>query len=879
MLATGTRLGAYEVVSAIGAGGMGEVYKGRDTRLDRIVALKVLPHAYAADTERNLRFAREARAISSLSHPHICALYDLGQQDGIAFLVMEYLEGETLEDRLRKGALSIEDALRFGVQMAQALDHAHRLGIVHRDLKPANIMLTHSGAKLLDFGLAKAVESTGASAGAATSLPTVSRSLTTPGVVIGTFQYMAPEQLEGGEADARTDIFAFGAVLYEMLTGTKPFQGKSQASLIAAIMNGSLPPMATIAPMTPPALEHLVRTCLAKDPDARWQTAHDVLVQLQWLAEGGAQLSVPGPAAVRRRNREWAAWACAAISILALAAVLWIRGRDKEPDAPPVSFTIEPPAGTNFVESTFPAVSPDGRKIVFTAANSRSETKLWLRTLDSPEARELPVTGTPGAPLYPFWSPDSRYIGCLSGNTLLKLDIRGGSPISLARVGGLGGTWNANGIILIGAALPESSLRRVSESGGEVTIVRSPNPAVNETALYWPTFLPDGRHFLYFSANSDTSRTGARIGALDSNETVSLPPGGGRASYAQGFLLFPRQSALFAQSFDTRSLRLTGSPARIAEGIGSLGALGANYSTSQNGTLAYRSGGSGLKQMTWYDRSGHRISVVLAAGRYRQAALSPDARYAAIEKLEESSSRWGIWLLDLNSGILSRFTDNASENGDPVWSPDGRQIAFASNRRGTLDVFRQAVGSSTAEAVWIDSERKVPESWLQDGRILFTTATGKNYFLISQDGHGKPEAVLQNSYTSDEPSVSPDGRWVALGSLESGRWEVYVASFPGFTDKRQVSKDGGGVPRWRADGKELYFLGLTGAMMAVDFKAGPIAVTGPPHPLFGTDVLFNPLWDQYGVTANGSKFLVAESTHDAPKPITVVLNWAETLGR
>jgi serine/threonine protein kinase/Tol biopolymer transport system component len=876
MLSPGTRLGAYEVVSAIGAGGMGEVYKGRDTRLDRAVALKVLPPAYVADAERNLRFAREARAASSLSHPHICALYDLGQQDGIAFLVMEYLEGETLEDRLRKGPVTIEEALRFGVQMAEALDHAHRLGIVHRDLKPANVMLTRSGAKLLDFGLAKAVEASGAAASAATSFPTVSRTLTTPGVIVGTFQYMAPEQLEGADADPRTDIFAFGAVLYEMFTGRKAFQGKSQASLIAAIMNGSLAPMSTLQPMTPPALEHLIQTCLAKDPDARWQTAHDVLVQLKWLAQGGSQVSAPRPVVARRNYREWAAWACAAVSVLALAAVLWMPWRETPPTASPVQFTIDPPAGSSFSEFSTLAVSPDGRKMVFTTGTNGA-TKLWLRFLDSPEPRELPTAGI--LITSPFWSPDSRYVAYFSADgALYKTDIMGGPPITVARVTGRGGTWSANGVILIGASVSDPALRRVSASGGEVAVVRRPDATANETSLAWPVFLPDGRHFLYLSISTDTSRTGIRIGALDSTETVSLDAGSVQPSYAYGFLLFPRASTLFAQPLDARRLHLKGAPAHVAEGIGGSGLLfGANYSVSQNGVLAYRPGGSGLEQLTWYDRSGHRTGPVLAAGRYRQAALSPDGRYAAIEKLDEGSNHWGIWLFDLHSGILSRFTESTSDGSDPVWSPDGRQIAFASNRSGILDIFRQAVGSSTAELVWADPARKVPESWSKDGTILLTTSNGKDYFVVPQDGHGPPKRVFQAPYATDEPAISPDGRWVAFSSLESGRWEVYVAAFPGFTDKRQVSKDGGGGGRWRGDGKELYFLAPDGKMMAVEFNPGPIAQTGPPHPLFGTDVRFNAFWDQYGATADGSNFLVAESTHEPPKPIHVVLNWPELL--
>jgi Tol biopolymer transport system component len=878
MLSPGTRLGSYEVVSAIGVGGMGEVYKGRDTRLDRAVALKVLPPAYVADTERNLRFGREARAISSLSHPHICALYDLGEQDGIAFLVMEYLEGETLEDRLRKGALPIEDALRFAIQMAEALDHAHRLGIVHRDLKPANVMLTRSGAKLLDFGLAKAMEPAAATPTLATSLPTVSRTLTTQGSIVGTFQYMAPEQLEGAEADARSDIFAFGAVLYEMLSGRKAFQGKSQASLIAAVMNGSLVPLSNIQPMTPPALEHLVQTCLAKDPDARWQTARDVLVQLKWIAEGGSQVSVPRPVVARRKYREWTAWALSTASLLAVSAVLWIHFGETRAVPSPVRFAVGPPAGAEFADSTVPVVSPDGRKIVFTTLSRGGEGKLWLRLMDSPEPRELPGAGAGGAP---FWSPDSRFVAYFSGGKLFKVDTMGGPPVTLCAASGLGGTWSTNNVILIGSSQTEQSLRRVPATGGDARFALKPDAAAREIRLSWPVFLPDGQHFLYLSANSDNAKAGIRIGALDSTETFPLAPGEQQVFYAApGYLLFPRQRTLFAQPFDARKLRLTGDAAPIAEGVGG-SALpgGAQYSTSQTGVLAYASGQFGSVQLMWYDRSGRRSGPVLAPGPYRQAALSPDSRRAAIERMDPATNHWSIWLLDLASGILSRLTGSSGDDTDPVWSPDGREVAFSSTRQGPLDIFRQAVGSSEAEQVWADAERKVPEAWLKDGTILFTTASGKNYYAVPQDGKGQPKPLFHAGYSTDEPMVSPDGRWVAFNSLESGRWEVYVATFPGFTNKGQVSKDGGSQARWRGDSHEIYFLDPAGKMMAVDFKPGPIAETGPPRPLFDSDVRVNPFWDQYGVTADGSKFLVTDSVRESRKPISVVLNWPELLRR
>ena len=877
MLSAGTRLGSYEVVSAIGAGGMGEVYKGRDTRLDRIVALKILPPEYSADTERNLRFEREARAISSLSHSHICALYDLGRQDGIAFLVMEFLEGETLENRLRKGALPIEDALRLAVQVAEALDHAHRLGIVHRDLKPGNIMLTRDGAKLLDFGLAKAMEPA-ATTTPATALPTVARTLTAQGSIVGTFQYMAPEQLEGAEADARSDLFAFGAVLYEMLTGQKAFQGKSQASLIAAIMNGTLVPLSNLQPLTPPALEHLVQTCLARDPDARWQTARDVLVQLKWIAQGGSQVSVPRPVQARRKYRERIAWAVAALSLIALAASMAIHFGETRPAASPVTFTIPPPPGNEFTDLTIPVVSPDGRKLVFSTVTREGQNKFWLRSMDSPAPRELPATGMVR---WPFWSPDSRFVAYVSDGKLMRIDTTGGSPVTLSDSAGLGGTWNSNNVILIGASLTDPTLRRIPASGGDPKVVLKPDQGAHEIRLSWPVFLPDGRHFLFLSSSSDLAKSSIRLGSLDSAETLALLPDEQQPFYAEGYLLFPRQRKLYAQPFDAGKLRLWGDATPIVEGIGMAINTGtAQYSSSQTGILAYANSESDNEVLMWYDRSGRRSSgPALASGHYRQVTLSPDGRRAAVEKLDPATNRWGIWLLDLNSGILSRLTGSNGEESDPVWSPDGRQVAFASSRGGQLDIFRQAVGSSDAKLVWTDADRKVPEAWLRDGTILYTASGGKAYYLVQEDGKGQPKAAFHTDYSTDEPMISPDGKWVAYNSLETGQWEVCVASFPAFTDKRQVSKDGGTQGRWRADGKELYFLDRAGRMTAVDVRPGSPLETGPPRPLFPTEVRVSPYLDQYGVVGSGSKFLVADSVHDAPKPLNVIVNWPELLRR
>jgi eukaryotic-like serine/threonine-protein kinase len=874
-LAPGTRIGPYEVVSMLGAGGMGEVYKARDTRLDRVVALKVLPAAYATNQERRLRFEREARAISSLSHPHICALYDIGDQDGVPFLVMEHLEGETLEDRLGHGALPLEQALHDAVEIASALDQAHRQGVIHRDLKPANVMLTRNGVKLLDFGLAKVLEPL---VPAATSLPTVSQSLTVQGTILGTFQYMAPEQLEGTEADARSDIFAFGLVIYEMLTGKKAFQAKSHAGLISAIMSAEPQPLSTLQPMVPPVLEHVVKMCLAKDPQARWQTAHDVLVQLKWITEAGSQVGVPKPLVARRKHRERIAFVTAAVLLVALGALSWIHFTEIRATARLTRFVIPQPEGVSYAETSPPFVSPDGRTVGFISLNARGQRAIWLRRIGSLEAS--PLAGTEGVVGSAFWSADSRFIGFFAGGKILNVDVSGGPPAALAStLGGFGGTWNRAGLIVFGGGPSIPAIRSVSGTGGEVKVVLSADKTRQESGVYWPSFLPDGRHFLYYATNNDTAKSGIRIGSIDSDETLPLVSGTGPAFYVpEGYVLFTRQNTAFALPFDATKLRATGEAVAVIDGVGLWGGPpGSTLTVSQTGVLAYRNTSATDVQLTWYDHLGKRFGEATDPGPYRQAALSPDGKRAVLERLDPVTNTWDLWLLDLTSRISSKLTFDPADDTDPVWSPDGRQIAFASLRQGHLDIYRKAIGASNDELVYADNDRKVPEWWLKDGTILYTTSNGKEYHLIAAEGERRPKQIFHADFTSDEPCVSPDGRWIAFNSLESGRWEVYIAAFPGFTDKRQVSNSGGGQARWRADGKELYYLSLDAKMMALEVRTESGLETSVPRQLFETHARANSLLDVYGVTAEGQRFLVVDVVKEAPTPITAIVDWPALL--
>jgi predicted Ser/Thr protein kinase len=681
MLDVGTKLGPYEVTAPLGSGGMGEVYRARDTRLDRSVAIKVLPADVSANAERKQRFEREARTISSLNHPNICALYDVGHQDGMDYLVMEYLEGETLEKRLEKGPLPTEVLLRHAIEIADALEKAHRSGVIHRDLKPGNIMVTKTGAKLLDFGLAKAEQT--AFAGDISKLATLSKPLTAEGTIVGTFQYMAPEQLEGKEADARTDIFAFGAVLYEMATARAAFAGKTKASLIAAILSAEPAPISTLQPMTPPALERLVRGCLEKDPDERWQTAHDVKLQLRAIAEGGSQSGLPAPVSARRRIRERLGWAAAAVAALFAAFFAFGYFQRGPSVARAIRAYIKPMEKSSFVffgtASGF-ALSPDGRRLAYVATTPEGKALLWVRPIDS--LQDQPLAGTEGAG-FPFWSPDSRFIGFFAGGKLKKIEASGGPPLTLCDAAtGRGGTWNREGVILFTPSV-SSPVHRVSAAGGVATPVTTLDTSKNEASHRWPYFLPDGRHFLYVAGSSFTPKESPTnsllVGSLDSKEGKLLFHTHANAIYASGHILFLRQNTLMAQPFDPKRLELTGDAFPVADPVleDEPRFLGV-FSASENGILTYADGTSGAgRQLIWADRSGKKLGEVPEADAYADPQISPDGKRLTFSV---QSSGNDIWVDDIGRGVKTRLTFGSSSsqaNQAGVWSPDGRRVAYS----------------------------------------------------------------------------------------------------------------------------------------------------------------------------------------------------------
>jgi serine/threonine protein kinase/WD40 repeat protein len=884
-LAAGTKLGPYEILSPLGAGGMGEVYKAKDTRLDRMVAVKVLPQHLSSSAEVRQRFEREAKTISQLSHPHICALYDVGREGETEYLVMELLEGETLSERLVNGALPLEQTLRYGVEIADALDKAHRQGIVHRDLKPGNVMLSKSGVKLLDFGLAKAMAPV-VPQSSLTALPTMAgaQNLTEAGTILGTFQYMAPEQLEGKEADARTDIFALGAVLYEMATGRKAFTGASQASLIGAILHTEPPPISSVQPMSPPVLDRVVRKCLAKDPEDRWQNAADLGSELKWIGEG-YQVGVPAPVVARRKNRERLSWGLTAIALLvAVAAIVRSQHRTEVP-APPVHSFIALPEKSALRGL---AISPDGRRLVVVARDSSGKNLLWIRALDSPSV--LPIPGTEN-PSFPFWSPDSRSIGFFADGKLKKIDASGGPPQTLCDAPiSRGGSWNREGVILF-APVPVGPLDRVSASGGLPTLVTRLDPSRGENSHRWPFFLPDGRHFLYLVANfrGEQEKTGIYVGSLDSKEEKFLLHDNSSVAYAPpGYLLFLRERNLLAQPFDPKGIRIMGDPLPVAEQIQYFPQhYGALFSVSENGVLLYQPrSASAVSQLVWFDRNGKEMGALGTPGDQANPRISPDGKRVALDIIDSQTGNVDIWIYESSGGIATRLTSHPATEAGPIWAPDGGRIVFMSVRQGHGELYQKSSSGAGSEEPILQSERtKNPTDWSPDGRfILYRALDAKTNFelwVLPVGGDGKPIPFIKATFGVSHGQFSPDGRSVAYASNESGKWEIYVASFPGPGGNWKVSSAGGSEPRWRRDGKELFYLAPDGKLMAVDVKEGAAFEAEVARPLFqirrrehiSSSDLFS-----YDVSADGQRFLVNTDVGETTSPLlTVVVNWTAGL--
>jgi eukaryotic-like serine/threonine-protein kinase len=856
-LQAGSRLGPYEVLSLIGAGGMGEVYQARDTRLDRNVAVKVLAPELATDAEFRARFEREAKAISALNHPHICGLYDIGREHDTEYLVLELLEGETLAARIERGPLPLAQVLRFGIEIADALETAHGHGIVHRDLKPGNIMLTAAGTKLLDFGLAK--HTVGTAGQALTMLATAPGTGTAQGTIIGTLQYMAPEQVQGASADARTDIFALGTILYEMATGKRAFEAKTQASLIAKILETDVPAVSTLAPLAPPTLDHVVQSCLAKDPAERWQSAHDILLELRWIQQHGSVPNTTLP--LRARRREWLAWAVGAAGVV-LVAMSLLHGVKPIISSPSRTEILLPPRLSLHDWADGPVISPDGRTVVF-AGVTEGIRRFHVRALDASIVR--PVPGTEGG-MGPFWSPDGRTVGFSVGDQLRRVALDGGAVVTVGEfTGGFQrfATMNRDGVVLFDGS-GETVIRRTNE-GGMATAVTRLDASRKEQAHGVPEFLPDGQHFL-FVANGPTPAV--YIGSLGSThvERVLDAPGPATADYgyfrlrpryAAGHLLYVRQRTLMARPFDPSRVEARGSEFPLADGV-----VSGLFSVSKTGTIAYRPAESDHVSLVWFDRGGSRLGTLGEPAEYRQIVLSPSGgRVAAVRGDPDGAD---LWMAESAKGVFSRVTQDAGREADPAWSPDERFLAFKKMGSG---VFRKDLLTGTETVVSADSNMSI-DDWTADGKFLIAK-DGSPVIAVPAFGQGSPIRLPQSTEI-DETHVSNDGRWVAYNSDESGEWEVYVASFPEFAGKQQVSVAGGLQPNWRRDGRELFFVTPDGEMMSVAISTVPTLRIDTPKRLFTTNLVPTPGWSQYSVTPDGQRFLVMESTRQF---FTVLQHW------
>jgi eukaryotic-like serine/threonine-protein kinase len=902
-LSAGAQLGPYQVLSLIGTGGMGEVYKARDTRLDRTVALKLLPANAAERADRLARFETEARAISSLSHPHVCTLFDVGDQHGRPFLVMEYLEGETLDDRLTRGALPLPDVLRYGAQIADALAHAHRARIVHRDLKPSNVMLTLSGVKVLDFGLARRFAS-GIGEAALSPLAADQRTLTAEGTIVGTFQYMAPEQLEGRDADARTDVFALGVLLYEMATGQKAFTGDSQASLIASIVAhhpGSIAAVRGGAAGDPVlvSLDHVIDRCLAKDPERRWQSARDVKMELEWIA--GGRSATPASATTRRFTRERAAWALAIAALATTTALaLWPR---RDVPAEPTRFVVSTPPGTTIgvaENRNRIALSPDGRRLAI-LASTEGKQQIWLRAFDSLTA--APLSGTEGA-VSPFWSPDSRFVAFFSpGDGMLKKVAVTGGPaqtICAAQTDG-GAAWGPDGTILFTQFL--NGLYRVDAAGG------TPAPAtrIDKTRLeinhYWPEFLPDGRHFLYMATALEPSGLRATpsvyVASLDSPETTLLTRTHSRMAYASpGYLLFVQEGTLLAQPFDPVKLAFAGEPVRVADGVAYVRTLGNGaFTLSADGTLAYQNVGD-TSQIVSFDRRGNRTDPGWPEQNYGGLQFSRDGRRVAADVVDPAIGTADILIFDVSQGTAIRFTSDPADESGPVWSADDRQILIRMSR-GSPDsvrigsaapnLFARAIGTGAETLLVSDPSPLQTEDWSPDNHWIAytknTRQTASDLWLMPLTGTRTAQPFATERFDEWGASFSPDSRWLAFVSTESGSPEVYVAPLDRPSERRRVSIGGGTTPQWRRDGKELVYAAADNrALMTVSLELDPTFSAGRPKRLvsFGAaPATRNSRKNMvYAMSPDGQQLLVGLPTADpGSSRITVVLNWAAGLPR
>jgi len=866
----GKSISHYRIVEKIGQGGMGEVYLADDATLDRKVALKFLPEAFTSDPERMARFEREAKLLASLNHPNIAGIYGLEQADGNRFLVLEYVEGETLQARLNKGVLPLEDALELCRQIAEGLEAAHEKGVIHRDLKPANVMITaEEKVKILDFGLAKALADETQGNDSSQS-PTLTEAMTRPGVILGTAAYMSPEQAKGKSVDKRADIWAFGCILYECLTGKKAFEGETVTETLAAILRGE-PDWQALPATTPHNIRFLLRRCLAKERNKRFRDAADVQIQIEEAGNVGTEAETVYIKRTRL-SRIMAAVAVTLIISLAIPAFLYFRG---EEPAEPMAFKISTPQNLDDYDME---VSPDGRIVAYTAISSGSDQVLCVRRLNSLTPEEL--GGTEGVVSF-FWSPDSRSIAFISEGRLKKIDISGGPPkdICIAPTA-YDGTWGRTGSILLSAG---KELHLVSAEVGEAAPLLTPGQFQDVEGFYRPNFLPDGRHFLCSIQFDDPSKNGVYLRSIDSDIEKRILDGNTRAFFVEpGYLLYHREGTLFAQPFDAKKLSTTGDEVRVSDIYVMFETRGyAAFSASNNGVIIYREKEEQIQsQFVWYDRNGKKQGIVGEPKLYvPEFDLSPNEKMIAMTISNPSGTVYDIGLLDIDRNIPDNITNDAAADGWPCWSPDGSQIAYTSFQKGG-GLYAKKLGASGSGTSLLDSPGMVEQmgAWSVDNQyIAYISRT--DIYILPLSGEDEPFLFEESDGDQLNPVFSPNMKWLAYITNESGRYEIYVKSFPEGDRKRRISNNGGVQPRWREDdGKELYYLGLNGELMAVDMDPENIADSGNPRILFETKINAYAGERQYGVTSNGQRFLLLEPLAEkTPTPITVVTNWTSLL--
>jgi len=892
MVSPGTKFGPYEIQSKIGAGGMGEVYRATDTRLNRTVAVKILPQHLSEKPEARERFEREARAISQLSHANICQLYDLGEQDGIHYIVMEYLEGETLASRLTRGRLPIELVLRYGAEIGEGLDSAHRAGVVHRDLKPGNIMITRSGAKLMDFGLAKtAALASPQSSGLSLTLtsPNISEPLTAEGTVIGTFQYMSPEQLESREADARSDIFSFGSVLYEMTTGKRAFEGKSQVTVASAILEKEPDPVTVSQPLAPPALQHLIQTALMKDPESRWQSAADISRQLRWMSSPDSSAARARIAAPHPRRHERILWG---LLVAALAGLLlWFALYSRpNPRVVRASLVAPPDTGFDFMGdfSGPPAVSPDGTRIAFAAHPPKERNTIWVRRLDTSTAEKL--QGTEGA-AWQFWSADGKWLGFFADGKLKKISSSGGPVTVLADApNARGGAWSPDNVIVYTRDYRDC-LWKVRASGGAAVRATQLDLAKHSTHR-WPAFLPDGKHFLFLAINHSGGRredNGVYMGSVDSTASKLVLVSDAGALYSSGFLLYHQENALMAQRFDPAAGTLSGEAMTVASDVQhDSGTFRTVFSVSQNGVLVYEPGGNsfGDKLALWVNRDGKVLGQVAEPAAYKGGVLSPDGKRLAMSM---GVPRLDIWILDLQHGSRMRLTFDDATHQMPAWSADGKRIAYVSQvgafiMAGTSLHAKAADGSGQDEML-LDSQNLPGQStvtwpqWTPDNRYLIfmlqSGPSGASVWALPNSPGAKPQPVVQPESPSGKVTymrISPDGRWLAYSFNDGSHEEVYVTSFPSGEGRWQISRAGGTYPLWRHDGKEIFYISVDDHLNATQVEPHEKTFdVGNSEALFEMRYTF-PLGSPFDVSPDG-RFMVLSQSEGSAQPMALVVNW------